>query len=265
MANYFTISEFAKLRNININSLRYYEKIGVLKPAYVDPKTGYRYYSPDQLALLDVILLCIDFGLPLKDLVKYISNDESIRNKELFETGRSIAKKRLRAAQMELDKIDYTLQYLEVNRQYSTRTGLYQRAIPERTVVTMDYEGDLADIHRIEMTSGKLYHRAQEDRLSPVFPAGLLINIAGNTLTTKVFFEIMNRDGAADSIETLPAGIYRCRQIDLTPSQRLTDTIDATFGAVKEAQIVVSNMLLDKYQIGTKKSELQKRIECNNV
>lgn len=32
MKKYFTISEFAKLRNININSLRYYEKIGVLKP-----------------------------------------------------------------------------------------------------------------------------------------------------------------------------------------------------------------------------------------
>jgi len=30
MKNYFTISEFAKLRNININSLRYYEKLGLL-------------------------------------------------------------------------------------------------------------------------------------------------------------------------------------------------------------------------------------------
>ena len=36
MKNYFTISEFAKLRDININSLRYYEKIGILKPAKID-------------------------------------------------------------------------------------------------------------------------------------------------------------------------------------------------------------------------------------
>lgn len=55
----FTISEFAKLRDININSLRYYEKIGVLKPAYTDSNTGYRYYTPDQLSVLDMILLCI--------------------------------------------------------------------------------------------------------------------------------------------------------------------------------------------------------------
>ena len=49
----FTISEFAKLRDININSLRYYERIGVLTPAYTDPDTGYRYYTPDQLSILD--------------------------------------------------------------------------------------------------------------------------------------------------------------------------------------------------------------------
>lgn len=62
MKHGFTISEFAKLRNININSLRYYEKIGVLTPSYTDPKTGYRYYTPDQLSVLDAIL-CIDLHL----------------------------------------------------------------------------------------------------------------------------------------------------------------------------------------------------------
>ena len=36
MKNYFLISEFAKLRGININSLRYYEKMGILKPALID-------------------------------------------------------------------------------------------------------------------------------------------------------------------------------------------------------------------------------------
>ena len=49
MKDYFTISEFASLRNININSLRYYEKMGLLVPAHVDPQTRYRYYSARQL------------------------------------------------------------------------------------------------------------------------------------------------------------------------------------------------------------------------
>ena len=56
MKNYFLISEFAKLRGININSLRYYEKLGILKPAYIDENTNYRYYSVEQISLLNKII-----------------------------------------------------------------------------------------------------------------------------------------------------------------------------------------------------------------
>ena len=43
-----TISQLAKLRNVNINSLRYYEKLGILCPVYIDPETRYRYYALEQ-------------------------------------------------------------------------------------------------------------------------------------------------------------------------------------------------------------------------
>ena len=45
MNRYFTISKFARLRGIDINSLRYYERLGILIPAYTDPHTRYRYYT----------------------------------------------------------------------------------------------------------------------------------------------------------------------------------------------------------------------------
>lgn len=260
MTNFFTISEFAKLRNININSLRYYEKIGVLKPAHIDEKTGYRYYSPEQLPILDVILLSIDFGMPLKDLKGYINNDEFIKNKELFETGRALAQERLRHLQTELDRIDYTLQYLKTNQQYSRIAGSYERAIPERTIVTLVYEGDLGDIRKIEMASGRLYRYAQEKQLSPVFPAGLLVSSDRGRIMVKVFFEIMRKDAHDDSIQTLTSGNFLCHQVDLTPRIHLMRAIETTFGSEKKTDIIVSNMLLDKYQIGSRKSELQKRI-----
>ena len=38
------------------------------------------------------------------------------------------------------------------------------------------------------------------------------------------------------------------------------DAVEAVYGTNEKAEIIVSNMLLDKYQTGTKKSELQKRI-----
>lgn len=265
MKKLFTISEFAKLRGVNINSLRYYERIGVLKPIRVDAKTGYRYYSPDQLPILDVILLCIDFGIPLKELRSYVNEDEFIKNTELFETGKQIARERLQKAQMELNKIEYTLQYLNVNRQYSEQTGLYKRAIPERRIVTMDgITGELPDVRKIETASTKLYGYAQEQHLSPVFPAGLIIRCDGKNAVTKIFFEIMEKDKNDAFVEIIPSGTFLCHQIDLSSDIKLSDAIEAVYGENERTELVVSNMLLDKYQIGTKKSELQKRVTEQN-
>lgn len=177
MKHGFTISEFAKLRDININSLRYYEKIGVLTPAYTDPNTGYRYYTPDQLSVLDVILLCISLDIPLKHLSEYKDENSYILNDKLYETGKEVAKNKIKQIQTELDKIEYTLRYLEVNQQYLNTHDLYTRPIIERTFVTLDYNGDLKDIRSIEQTSAKLYSYAQKNNLSPVFPAGLIISL----------------------------------------------------------------------------------------
>lgn len=43
------IGEFSKLSHITVKALRFYEKEGILLPAYTDECTGYRYYETDQL------------------------------------------------------------------------------------------------------------------------------------------------------------------------------------------------------------------------
>ena len=257
----FTISEFAKLRDININSLRYYEKIGVLKPAYTDPNTGYRYYTPDQLSVLDMILLCLSLDIPLKQLSEYTDENSYILNDKLYETGKEVAKNKIKQIQTELDKIEYTLRYLEVNKQYLNTHERYTRPIIERTFVTMDYNGDLKDIRSIEQTSARLYSYAQKNNLSPVFPAGLIISFQNGKTGSKAFFEIVRKDIDSDeNIIKIPVGDFLCKQISLTPDTDLIETIRATYGYENDMQIIVSNMLLSKFQIGTKTSELQQKV-----
>ena len=67
MQGYLSISDFAKLRNVHPKSLRYYERIGVLIPAYIAPDTGYRYYSLEQLVEMDMILMCLELDVPLRE------------------------------------------------------------------------------------------------------------------------------------------------------------------------------------------------------
>lgn len=265
MKKYFTISEFAKLRNVNINSLRYYEKIGVLRPCYIDEKTGYRYYSPEQVAILDVVRLCTNFGMPLKDLAEYIKNNNAIDNKELFETGKKMAQERISDLQDELSKIEYTLDYLNNNQEYSKEAGFYKRNISERRIVFKEYSGSLTDVRRVEMESGELYNYAQSKKYSPVFPAGLLVHYNNGEIQLKIFFEIMRKKIDDIHVTTIPSGEFQCCHVDLTPEIGIQHLVDSIYGKNNREDIIISNMLLEKYQIGSKKSEFQKRLDKNFV
>lgn len=92
MKQYLTISEFAGLRNVNINSIRYYEKQKFLMPAWIDPQTKYRYYLPEQLGMLDMILLCIKLGIPLKELKEYIDQSGKLDEKIFWKTEKELCK-----------------------------------------------------------------------------------------------------------------------------------------------------------------------------
>ena len=66
------IGAFAKLSGTNIKSLRYYDEIGVLPPAYVNPDTGYRYYALSQIHVVDAIQLCLELDIPLKQFPGFL-------------------------------------------------------------------------------------------------------------------------------------------------------------------------------------------------
>jgi len=61
----FSIGEFARLGTVSVRTLRHYDEIGLLHPAKVDPATGYRGYSAEQLGRLNRILALKELGLSL--------------------------------------------------------------------------------------------------------------------------------------------------------------------------------------------------------
>jgi len=73
----FKISDFSKLSRVSVKALRYYDEIGLLKPAQIDRFTGYRYYSMDQLPRLNRILALKDLGLSLEQIARLLDEDLS--------------------------------------------------------------------------------------------------------------------------------------------------------------------------------------------
>ncbi len=62
------IGDFSRICQVPVSALRYYADLGLLPPAQIDPLTGYRYYSAEQLPRLHRILALRDLGLSLEQV-----------------------------------------------------------------------------------------------------------------------------------------------------------------------------------------------------
>ncbi|MFJ8694437.1 MerR family transcriptional regulator [Streptomyces roseolilacinus] len=71
----FTIGEFARHGRVSVRMLRHYDAVGLLRPARVDPYSGYRFYEAGQLARLNRVIALKDLGFTL-DQVRSIVDDE---------------------------------------------------------------------------------------------------------------------------------------------------------------------------------------------
>ncbi|GAB2178466.1 MerR family transcriptional regulator [Dongia sp. agr-C8] len=73
----FRIGEFSRIARVSGRLLRYYDSIGLLSPGRVDPATGYRYYTADQLGALNRILALKDLGLSLDEVARLVKGEIS--------------------------------------------------------------------------------------------------------------------------------------------------------------------------------------------
>jgi DNA-binding transcriptional MerR regulator len=71
----FRIGEFSHIGRVSTRLLRYYDKLGLLAPGFVDPQSGYRYYTADQLPRLNRILALKEMGMRLDEIEPLIDAD----------------------------------------------------------------------------------------------------------------------------------------------------------------------------------------------
>lgn len=74
MDNLFSIGELSKYQNISKQTLIFYDKIGLFRPAYVDPNNGYRYYNSQQIDYLDTILIMKKIGFSLTEIREHMQH-----------------------------------------------------------------------------------------------------------------------------------------------------------------------------------------------
>lgn len=67
MKELYRINEIAKMYNVSTDTLRFYDRIGLLSPWEIG-ENGYRYYSKAQFEIISTIMLLRSMGTPIKEL-----------------------------------------------------------------------------------------------------------------------------------------------------------------------------------------------------
>ena len=79
------IREFAEFTGVSVRTLHYYDEIGLLKPAFVDKATGYRFYDGGSLLRMQQILFFRELDFSLKRIAEILASPGYDRKASLEE------------------------------------------------------------------------------------------------------------------------------------------------------------------------------------
>lgn len=106
----YTVKKLAELSGVSARTLRFYDEIGLLKPAYYG-NNHYRYYEEEQLLMLQQILFFRELGFSLRDVQKIISGPAFDKIAAL-QTHQITLQKSLDKTQTLIKTINKTISYL---------------------------------------------------------------------------------------------------------------------------------------------------------
>lgn len=208
MEEYFTISRTAETVGVTAETLRHYDRIGLVKPCRTDEWTGYRYYSRQEIVTLNVIkaLRCMDMSLSeIREILGYgdfgkivsaLKQAESNADEKIAELNN--AKAKIRRA-----RIFYE------NKQSGARQieKMFIKHYPQRVILLSN------DMENPTLDNLWNYHKNFYDRL----PDGMKSEFSFEDLAgiyerngQSRLFAVCTRFKQTDKLIILPQGDYLC-------------------------------------------------------
>jgi DNA-binding transcriptional MerR regulator len=130
------IGAFSSLGHTSVKTLRFYDSVGLLRPAYVDRDSRYRYYSVEQLAQLRLILRLKAFGFSLREIRNAVEQPPDADGlRALLLEKRLELRRGLREEQLRLAGLDEWVQQLAGGR--AATYAVTVKRIAAHTVATI--------------------------------------------------------------------------------------------------------------------------------
>ena len=134
--NLLSITELAKLRQVTSETLRYYDRIGLITPDYVDPQTRYRYYSIRQYEKLGTIKELRQLGMSIHDITDYFSGRNLRKSHQLLLHQLELLEEEIRKQQLLSEILRRKLHFLSEITPPPPVDKVFCRAFPQRYMIT---------------------------------------------------------------------------------------------------------------------------------
>ncbi|SDB25095.1 MerR family transcriptional regulator [Eubacterium oxidoreducens] len=166
---WLSISEMSNICRISRQTLIYYDKHDVFKPAYTDQK-GYRFYSIYQVPYLREICALKDNDFSLKEIVDNFQNRTVHNIQDLLVEKKQKIEKEIETLQKKLQSIDDRLNYYkETEKEIQHIEQPYIKQFPERKILFAPWQPGNKPMDRSIMhyTHMKLRNRLNDINLHP--------------------------------------------------------------------------------------------------
>lgn len=213
-----SIGQMARINHISIQTLRLYDKMGLLKPVVVDTNSGYRYYSILQCAKLDLINSLKQCGLSLKEIRAYFENGniESLEG-ELRNTLDQIDDQMRRLSEQK-EAVKSSLESFEQYRAAPPAGTITLEYIPRRSIIVLDSGNNYFEegLEFYEHSLLQLKHALAERNMEHIYyrnPGTIWRKdkvMKREFVSTEVYVRADERHFRPEEINQIPAGMYQC-------------------------------------------------------
>lgn len=268
MKGYLSIGKVSKRKNVSIKSLRYYDEIGIFKPALTDHTTGYRYYKEEQLYILDAISLCVELGIPLKSMSEYCDKNGKPDLQRLLGDAKLLAEQKIRSMYRSLETLQTTMNALEHHPNVIVPDGCQLKTMLSRTVLTVPFD-EFTDANHYNPKLLTLFVTAQRQGLAASYPSGLIYDYQKGQIQKYVFIHVAPLAGGdadktpgnwgkhIEGLRTLPSGAYICCQNGTHEIENAPSVLNLDKSALKNCTIIETDLLAEEKEKTGMNYELQ--------
>lgn len=205
MQKYFTVGEAAARAGVTAETLRHYDRIGLVAPSETDRWTGYRRYSEEDIIRIKTVAALKSMGFSLREIGSMLQTEDIAALIGGFERALRQADEAIAALEEAKRRIERVKAHYE-NKRRELPQGVLVREFPPRAVLLSEWPLDptvetLHDYHR------HFYAQLGERRALYSFEdvAGILEEAGKSTM-----FAVCSRRPADADIKLLPGGEYLC-------------------------------------------------------